>query len=84
MTKRGKLRERFLSGPRDFTWQELVTLLSGFGYELAAGGKTAGSRVRFTHPERPGVTLHRPHGSGVLKRYQVDQVREFLIEEGLL
>jgi hypothetical protein len=55
MAKHDKLVERFLSKPKDFTWQELVKLLHGFGYELTSSGKTAGSRTRFVHAERPAV-----------------------------
>jgi hypothetical protein len=32
MARRDKLLLRFLSKPKDFTWQELVSLLEGFGY----------------------------------------------------
>jgi hypothetical protein len=32
MARRGKLLLRFLSKPKDFTWQELVALLEGLGY----------------------------------------------------
>lgn len=84
MAKHSKLRQRFLSKPRDFTWRELVTLLGGFGYRPQAGASTGGSRVRFAHPERPPVMLHRPHPSPVLKRYQLDQIEDFLRAEGLL
>jgi hypothetical protein len=33
MTKREKLIERFLTEPKDFSWEELVNILNGFGYE---------------------------------------------------
>jgi len=84
VTKVEKLRQRFLSKPRDFTWRELVTLLKGLGYRPRDGGATGGSRVRFVHPDRPPLLLHRPHPSPVLKRYQLDQIEEVLRTEGLL
>ena len=84
MTKRDKILRRFLAKPKDFSWGELVTLLKGFGYEQVGGGKTGGSRVRFLHPDRPPVILHRPHPTPVLKRYQLDQVEEALKGEGLI
>jgi HicA toxin of bacterial toxin-antitoxin, len=83
MSRREKLLRRFLAGPRDFTWQELVTLLEGFGYQPEPGGRTGGSRVRFVHPERGPISLHRPH-PGDVRRYQIEQVRALLEEEGLL
>ena len=79
-----KLLKRFLAKPQDFTWQELVSLLNGFGYEVIKGGKTCGSRVRFIHPKRGIIILHKPHPSTVLKRYQLEQVEETLRSEGLI
>ncbi|MHB8483682.1 MAG: type II toxin-antitoxin system HicA family toxin [Nitrospiria bacterium] len=84
MSKRKKLVQRFISKPKDFTWQELVTLLEGFGYREIRFGKTGGSRVRFIHPELPPISLHKPHPIPLLKRYQVEQILETLQGEGLL
>ncbi len=82
MGRHQKALSRFLSKPRDFSWRELVTLLAGFGWEVRPGGRTGGSRVRFVHPERGPICLHKPH-SGKLKQYQLEQVIELLREEGL-
>jgi HicA-like toxin of HicAB toxin-antitoxin system len=84
MSKREKLLQRFLTVPRDFTWQELVSLLASFGYELSYSGSTSGSRVKFLHATRPPVILHKPHPTPVLKRYQMEQIAETLKKEGLL
>lgn len=84
MTKRDKLVQRFLSRPRDFTWQELTNMLKNLGYEEAVAGKTGGSRVRFVHPDHPPICLHKPHPTPVIKRYQIEQITELLKEEGLL
>jgi hypothetical protein len=83
MSLREKLIQRFIALPRDFTWQELVTMLESFVYELYAGGKSGGSRVRFLHKERPPIILHKPHPTPVLKRYQMEQIMAVLKEEGL-
>jgi len=84
MARRDKLLLRFLSKPKDFTWQELVALLEGLGYSRAGGGKSGGSRVRFVHANHPPISLHRPHPRPVLKRYQVEQIEEVLRGEGLI
>lgn len=84
MSKREKLIQRFLSKPTDFSWAELKSLLEGFGYSLESGGKTGGSRVKFLHAQHPPVILHKPHPTPILKRYQVEQIAEFLKKEGLL
>lgn len=84
MSKREKLIQRFLLKPTDFSWAELKSLLGGFGYSLESGGKTGGSRVKFLHAHHPPVILHKPHPTPALKRYQVEQIAEFLKKEGLL
>ncbi|HYA41672.1 MAG TPA: type II toxin-antitoxin system HicA family toxin [Syntrophobacteraceae bacterium] len=84
MTKRDKLIQRFLTFPLDFTWRELVTMLSSFGYKRVRGGKSGGSRVRFLHQTLPPISLHKPHPTAILKRYQLEQISEILKEEGLL
>jgi hypothetical protein len=84
MSKREKLIQRFLSKPVDFSWGELKTLLEGLGYSLASGGVSGGSRVKFLHAQHPPVILHKPHPTPVLKRYQIEQIAEFLKKEGLL
>jgi hypothetical protein len=84
MTRREKLIQRLLTKPADFTWSELKSLLERAGYVLVVGGKSGGSRVKFVHREHPPVILHKPHPTPVLKRYQLDQIIEFLKKEGLL
>ena len=71
MTRREKLIKRFLSIPKDFTWEELVSLLSGFGFEEVSTGKTGGSRRRFLNDAGVIITLHKPHPQNILKRYQI-------------
>jgi HicA toxin of bacterial toxin-antitoxin, len=84
MARRNKLLDRFRQQPADFTWDELVRLLRNFGYEVDAKGKTSGSRVRFVRHGYPSINLHRPHPRTIVRRYQLRQVRAFLIAEGLL
>ena len=84
MTKREKLVQRLLTKPADFTWAELKSLLERAGYALAVGGKSGGSGVKFVHHEHPPIILHKPHPTPILKRYQLDQIIEFLKKEGLL
>ena len=84
MTKRDKLLQRFLTKPKDFSWQELVRLLEGLGYELVPGGKTGGSRMRFVHTVHPPITLHRPHPKPILKRYQMEDIANVLKQEELI
>ena len=85
MSKEEKLLERFLSRPKDFTYNEIRKLLKGFGYEESNQGKTSGSRVAFVHSETKHIIrLHKPHPGNELTIYQLDQIREELAGRGLI
>ena len=84
MTRQEKLLQRFKTLPADFSWSELQRLLAGFGYKLSVSGRSGGSRVRFVHPDRPPIIMHKPHPTPLLKRYQLEQILEFLKKEGLI
>ena len=82
MTKAQKLLKRFQSRPKDFTWNELLTLLASLGFELRA---TDGSNRKFIHAQT-GVILmmHEPHPGSILKAYQVRAALDFLKQEGYI
>ena len=85
MARRDKLLERLLRRPLDFTWDELVRLLRRLGFEPAKRGKSSGSRQRFQHGASGlAISLHRPHPQKELKRYQIDQIIDFLERENFL
>jgi hypothetical protein len=84
VSQQEKLSQRFLAKPKDFTWSELKTLLGSFGYQEASGGKTGGSRRRFTHASRAPIMLHKSHPDETLKAYQVTQIITFLRVERLI
>ena len=52
MSKKEKLIDRIQEVPKDFTFNELDTLLTYFGFEKSNKGKTSGSRVKFYHSEK--------------------------------
>ena len=85
MSKKDKLLEKLKSKPKDFTYDELLKLLQGFGFELDEKGKTSGSRVVFYHKESfLIISLHKPHPGNELKQYQIKQVLETLKELGVM
>jgi hypothetical protein len=84
MAKKEKLLQRLLSIPRDFTWNELVTLLYYFGFEEERKGKTGGSRRKFVDVSGNVINLHKPHPGNILKEYAIKQVIERLRELGTL
>ena len=82
MTKAEKLLDRFLSRLKDFTYHELLRLLSGLGYKEQ---QESGSRIVFSN-ERINhyIKLHKPHPGKILKRYQIDLIIQELKSNGLL
>jgi hypothetical protein len=70
--------------PRDFTWVELIKILSHFGFHSVSTGKTGGSRRKFMNDDNVIINLHEPHPRKVLKIYQIEQVLEILKKEKLL
>lgn len=82
MSKKSKLVERFLLVPSDFTWDELVNVLSFYSYAEISKGKTAGSRRKFMDKEKNMILLHKPHPATIVKRYAIKQVIENLKEKG--
>ena len=83
MSKKEKLFDRLMKKPKDFTFDEMVLLLSYFGYELKQGG--TGSGVKFIKEgSNEVINFHKPHPNGVLKKYVLDQVTEKLRKDGQL
>lgn len=84
MTKKEKLIQRLKSKPKDFSWNETTSLLTGLEFVEIKKGKTGGSRRRFVGFNNVVITLHKPHPGNILKRYQIEQIIEILSEEGLI
>ncbi len=78
MSKKDKLIARFLTIPSDFHYDEVVKLLGYFGFEEVKKGKTSGSRVKFMNQAGVPVMLHKPHPTGIMKHYQLKQIKEVL------
>ena len=67
MGTKDKLIERFKKQPKDFTYDEMVKLLIGFGYSQSNKGKTSGSRVRFINTETKSIIdMHKSHLSNII------------------
>ena len=81
MTRLDKLRQRILSRPKDFTWQELQLLMKSLGFEMKT---TGGSGRKFAHPQHNTLFIHEPHPGSILKSYQVRDAIDLLTKEGLL
>lgn len=84
MSKKEKLIARLRQRPRDYTWNELTSLLKSLGYQEVRTGRTGGSRRRFVNPSAVTITLHKPHPQNILKRYAIDQILDILKQEDML
>lgn len=85
MTKKDKLVKRFLQIPKDFTFEELISLLKHLGFEMNNKGKTSGSRVEFVNQDLSLIYFaHKPHPSNIVKTYVLRQLRDFLVENKIL
>ena len=84
MSKKEKMIKRLLSKPKDFTFEELVTLMGLLGYEKVNAGKTSGSAVKFSNSSGHPLFIHRPHPGNILKEYHIRNILKEFEEEGLL
>lgn len=84
MGSKEKLMLRFLSQPKDFTWDEMCRLLVSLGYAPGNKGKTSGSRMIFTSDGKKPIMLHRPHPGNIIKSYVMRQVLDYLKNENLI
>ena len=82
--QKDKLIKRLKSKPRDFTFDEAETLLGYLEYKRSDKGRTSGSRVMFTSDDHAPILLHKPPPRKELLEYQVKQLIEILVQEGLI
>ena len=81
MNKREKLIKRFRTLPRDFTFEEVVSLFQGYGFELENKGATSGSRIKLYHSvDQIAYIMHKPHPSNIVKGYMMRDILNFLIK----
>ena len=73
MAKKDKLIEKLKSKSRNFTYDEVETLLLSLGFVKSNKGRTSGSRVEFEHPVLT-IQMHKPHPQKELPRYQIEKI----------
>lgn len=84
MSRLDKLVQKLCAEPTTKTmkWREMKTLLSLLGYKMH---KRSGSRRHFYNERCDHVIkLHKPHPSPDVKAYAVREVREVLVEQGVI
>jgi predicted RNA binding protein YcfA (HicA-like mRNA interferase family) len=77
VSKREKLRQKLnrVPPPKDFTWEEVVTLLRQYDFKESCDG---GSHYMFEHSSGYRFGMSKSHPAGVLRRYQIDDAKEAL------
>ena len=81
MNKIEKLVKRFKTLPRDFTFEEVVSLFQVYGFELTNKGATSGSRVKFYNAkDENAYIMHKPHPSNIIKGYIMRDILNFLLK----
>jgi predicted RNA binding protein YcfA (HicA-like mRNA interferase family) len=83
MSKKQKLIERLRLKPRDFTFEEMESLLLSLGFKKSNKGRTSGSRVLFELGD-VSIDLHKPHPQKELPMYQIKKILRNLQEEELV
>lgn len=79
MSQHGKLRQKLLRLPKNFTYNEMVTLLRGFGYVEEERRRPTGSAVMFFHKKlNDKIMFHKPHPAKELKMYVLEMILEKL------
>lgn len=82
MSKQEKLLIKLRSRPKDFTWDELCSVMRSLGYKLK---NSDGSRRKFFHEQTKAVvSLHEPHPRKYLLEYQVNLVLDHLHAKGII
>ena len=84
MGQKEKLINRLKSRPKDFTFDEVESLLGYLDYKRSDKGRTSGSRVMFVSDNHPPIMMHKPHPRKELLDYQIKQLLEMLKQEGLI
>jgi predicted RNA binding protein YcfA (HicA-like mRNA interferase family) len=83
MSRQDRLIEELKACKGAFPYKDLVRLLGQLGFEEKSTG--GGSRRRFAHVEKKLlIKLHEPHPGKEVKAYMVREVREYLVDQGLI
>ena len=80
ISKLAKEIESLNAQPKDYTYEEVKSLLNKLGFYENNKGRTSGSRVVFMNRNNIKIELHKPHPSNILKPYQAHNLLKKLSE----
>jgi len=85
MNKKEKLVKRFRTLPKDFTFEEAVTLFQIYGFSLENKGSTSGSRIKFYNKQDENAfIMHKPHPSNIIKGYMMRDILNYLLHNNYI
>lgn len=85
MNKKEKLVKRFRTLPKDFTFEEVVTLFQIYGFSLENKGSTSGSRIKFYNKyDENAFIMHKPHPSNIIKGYMMRDILNYLLHNNYI
>lgn len=79
MGRKEKLKSKLDGLPKNFTWDELVTLMSQYGFKLLNAKRGSGRKFYNKDIDRLAI-FHEPHPENTLKRYVLEEVKQLLEE----
>lgn len=80
MVKKRKLFQKILSSPKNIRFEEFITLLEAFGFEMA---RIRGSHHVFSHPDIETLLSIQSQKGGKAKPYQIRQFLKLIEENNL-
>ncbi|MFS2725432.1 type II toxin-antitoxin system HicA family toxin [Bacteroides thetaiotaomicron] len=78
MGTKEKLIERFLTLPKNFTYDEVKRLFGLFGYSEGKKGNTSSA------DNKSSYIMHKPHPSNIIKGYVMKQLLAYIRENKLI
>lgn len=85
MSKKQKLRDRFNKrpSPKDFRWEELLTMMRGYGFSWDQSGGGSHGHFVFNEDKDKVIDISKTHPNGILLQYQIDGIQSKLSEWGI-
>ena len=84
MSRLEKEIERLKSKPKDYTYDEVKSLLNKLRFFENNKGRTSGSKVEFLNKDGKKIEIHKLHPKNILKAYQINLILKSLKEWRLI
>lgn len=86
MSTKKKLQERLqrIPPPKDFRWDDLVTVMDNLGFDLDQSGGGSHGHFVFREDADRVIDIYRPHPDGIMYGKQLREVVDKLKNWGIL